>query len=97
MASIINGEKSTHPDSNGPRHYSDRDLKLNTLPSAHLINDIVQTFGWRAMNVTVKDRITKSPLSILTDANGLVKAGEMIAILGPSSSCKTTLLNTLAH
>lgn len=74
-----------------------KDLELNTVPSVHLVNDIVETFGWKAMNVTVKDRTTKAPLSILTDANGLVRAGEMIAIMGPSGSGKTTLLNTLAH
>lgn len=76
---------------------NDKDLELNPVPSVHLINDIVHSFGWKAMNVTVKDRATKSPLSILTDANGHVEAGEMIAIMGPSGSGKTTLLNTLAH
>ena len=82
---------------NGDAHEKSRDLELNPVPTAHLINDVVQSFGWQGMNVTVKDRITKQPLSILSDANGCVQAGELIAIMGPSGSGKTTLLNTLAH
>lgn len=78
-------------------HTHSKDLELAAIPSVHLVNEIVETFGWKAVNVTVKDRTTKAPLSILTDANGLVRAGEMIAIMGPSGSGKTTLLNTLAH
>jgi ABC-type multidrug transport system ATPase subunit len=94
-----NAGTATATPANGHRdnNESDKDLELNTVPTAHLINDIVQTFGWQDINVSVKDRVTKSPLSILTNANGLIKAGEMVAIMGPSGSGKTTLLNTLAH
>jgi ABC-type lipoprotein export system ATPase subunit len=97
MESTANGEKTPPCISNGTGNLQEKNLELNAVTSAHLVNDLVQTFGWRAMNVTVKDRVTKSPLSILTGSNGLVKAGEMIAIMGPSGSGKTTLLNTLAH
>lgn len=82
---------------NTNRNSGVQDLELNPVPSAHLLNDLVSTFGWQDVNVTVKDRATKNALSILAGANGLVQAGEMVAIMGPSGSGKTTLLNTLAH
>ena len=62
--------------------HKQEDLELNRIPNAYLINNVVHSFAWKSMNVTVKDRVTKSPLSILEDANGLVRAGEMIAIMG---------------
>ncbi|OJJ46798.1 hypothetical protein ASPZODRAFT_117642 [Penicilliopsis zonata CBS 506.65] len=71
----------------------DLESNKNGYPS----NEIVQSFAWHDLTVTVKDRSTKTPLSILTAAAGIVSAGEMLAIMGPSGSGKTTLLNALAH
>ena len=89
----------SNPNGNGARdrNYELQDLELNPVASAHLLNELVQSFAWQNINVVVKDRATKGQLTILTDANEIVKAGEMVAIMGPSGSGKTTLLNTLAH
>jgi len=50
---------------------------------AHLTNDTVRSFSWDNVTVTVKDRTTKKPLDILSDVNGYVEAGEMLALMGP--------------
>ena len=86
-----------HQSTSVTRHESKEDLELNPVPSAHLQNEFVQSFAWKEMNVSVKDRVTKEEKFILTDANGLMRGGQMLAIMGPSGSGKTTLLNTLAH
>lgn len=89
------GNNGFVPNANGSA--AARDLELNPVASVSLLNDLVHTFEWHNINVTVKDQIAKGYLPILTGANGLVEAGEMVAIMGPSGSGKTTLLNTLAH
>jgi hypothetical protein len=50
---------------------------------AHLTNELVQSFSWHNITVTVKDRATKQPLDILSSVNGSVEAGEMLALMGP--------------
>lgn len=50
---------------------------------AHLSNESVHSFSWENVTVTVKDRSTKQPLDLLSGVNGIVEAGEMLALMGP--------------
>lgn len=51
---------------------------------AQLTNTNIRSFGWKGVTVTVKDRQTQQPKTILNDINGIVKAGELLALMGPS-------------
>lgn len=52
---------------------------------AHLSNTSIHSFGWKGVSVQVKDRQTKQQKHILSDVDGFVKAGEMLALMGPRS------------
>ena len=75
----------------------EKDLELNNGLAKFLTNDALKTLTWRDIEVVVKDRRTKQPISILSAANGCIAAGQVLALMGPSGSGKTTLLNVLAH
>lgn len=47
---------------------------------AHLTNDAVQSFSWKDVTVTVKDRLTKQPKDILSDIHGVVQAGKLYGL-----------------
>lgn len=93
METFTNG--SSRANGVGYEQEKHRDLEMNPIPSAHLTNNIIQSFRWQGINVNVKDRLTKQPVFILSNADGLVKARVLIAIIGPSGSSKTTLLTSL--
>lgn len=51
---------------------------------AQLTNTNIRSFGWKGVTVTVKDRQSQQPKTILSDIHGIVKSGELLALMGPS-------------
>lgn len=51
---------------------------------AQLTNTNIRSFGWKGITVTVKDRQSRQPKTILSDVSGIVRSGELLALMGPS-------------
>ncbi|KAK3692840.1 P-loop containing nucleoside triphosphate hydrolase protein [Podospora appendiculata] len=88
-------EETTDVDLGSKEAYN-VDVEQRPLAEAHLVNTTVRSISWRDITVTVKDRETKLPKTIVGNVHGIVEAGEICALMGPSGSGKTSLLNMLA-
>lgn len=52
-----------------------KDVEEGTLMEEHLVNTTVKNITWTGVTVTVKDRETKQPRTIVDDVSGIVEAG----------------------
>ncbi|KAF2172801.1 hypothetical protein M409DRAFT_16761 [Zasmidium cellare ATCC 36951] len=73
------------------------DVEKQTSGQTLFLNEDVTSLAWQDLTVTVNDRTTQAPRNILDASSGIVRPGQMMALMGPSGSGKTTLLNTLAQ
>lgn len=60
------------------------DIEALADQTSPLFNDAVRFVLWENVTVTIKDRQSKRPKDILNNVCGLVQAGELLAIMGPS-------------
>jgi len=50
----------------------------------HFHNRSVRSFLWTGVTVNVKDKHSKRDKTILSNIDGMVKEGELMAVMGPS-------------
>lgn len=52
-----------------------KDLEEGSCSEDHLVNTTVKNITWAGVTVTVKDRETKQPRTIVDNVEGIVEAG----------------------
>ena len=98
-------EKKSRTDKNEQLAYTNHAFQIPTekLSKASINNESKEiVLSWRSVSVSAPTGILsmcvnseKSLKRIIKNANGLVRSGEMLALMGASGSGKTTLLNVL--
>lgn len=53
----------------------EKDIEEGGSAEAHLVNTSVKNITWSGVTVTVKDRETKQPRTIVDNVEGIVEAG----------------------
>ncbi|KAL6399575.1 hypothetical protein AUP68_18125 [Ilyonectria robusta] len=57
------------------------DPEQRPVAEKHLLNTTVKNLTWRGVTVTVKDRETKQPKTIVDNVEGIVEAGSSITLV----------------
>jgi hypothetical protein len=65
---------------------NDIDIEKHAVAEAHLRNTTVHNITWKGVTVTVKDRETKLPKTIVDNVEGIVEAGPSPPPFTPTSS-----------
>ncbi|RDA82675.1 hypothetical protein CP532_0471, partial [Ophiocordyceps camponoti-leonardi (nom. inval.)] len=74
------------------------DIEKQATGGSFAVNTAVQSIAWRGVTMTVKGGKTKGEKrKIVDNVDGVVEAGELCALMGPSGAGKTSLLNFLAR
>lgn len=67
----------------------------DTLENVHIGEDSISV-AWSMLTYTITNKKTKQQENIIQNCSGVVKPGEIMAIMGPSGAGKSTLLDVLA-
>ena len=80
----LNVKRATNDDDDGDDDDDDDDGRMTT------------SLSWRSVTMTMTTTKTNEKREILRDCTGTARAGRLLAIMGPSGSGKSSLLNALA-